>query len=199
MDLLWLAQELEKRGRGSRRDLARVLGLAESAITRILRDERKISSKEADAIKLFFAPQLAEELITPNVDVPVLGTALGGEGEGDFLLNGHALHYVKRPAKFLGRDDVFALYISGSSMEPRYFGGELVFCERRRAPSIGDHVIVEMQPDTEGVSPAYLKRLEGISGSVVKLTQYNPPKKFDVDRKKVSQIIRVLTLADLIG
>ena len=28
MDLLWLAQELEKRGRGSRRDLARVLGLA---------------------------------------------------------------------------------------------------------------------------------------------------------------------------
>lgn len=201
METEWLVQELDKRGRGAKSDLARALGLAESAVTRMVKGERKISAKEADAIRAFLTPQPAanELVILQTADVPVLGTALGGDGDGDFFFNGHALHYVKRPAKFAGRDDIFALYASGSSMAPRYIGGELIFCERRRAPSVGDHVVVELHPAQDGTVPAYLKRFDGLTPTSVRLHQYNPPKSFDVDRRKVRQIVRVLTLGDMIG
>jgi phage repressor protein C with HTH and peptisase S24 domain len=201
MDIDWLKKQLERQGRGAKGKLARALELPDSAISKILGGSRTVSSKEADKIRAFFgAVQPAAELvILPSADVPVLGTALGGDSDGDFLLNGQPLHYVKRPAKFVGRDDLFALYVSGSSMQPRYFGGELIFCEARRAPVIGDHVVVEMHPTTDGIVPAYLKRLDAITPTMVKLTQYNPPKVLEIERKRIRQIVRVLTLADMIG
>lgn len=202
MDIGWLKAELDKRGRGAKGELARALDLNDSAISKILGGRRSVTSNEADKIRAFFGasqPAAQELVILPSADVPVLGTALGGDGNGDFLLNGQPLHYVKRPAKFAGRDDLFALYASGSSMEPRYLGGELIFCERRRAPAIGDHVVIEMHPHADGTVPAYLKRLDAITGSTVKLTQYNPPKTFEVDRKLIKQIVRVLSLNDMIG
>lgn len=201
MDIGWLKKELEKRGRGAKGELARALDLNDSAISKILGGTRGVSSPEADKIRAFFGaaqPAAQELVILPTADVPVLGTALGGDGTGDFLLNGQPLHYVKRPAKFAGRDDLFALYVSGSSMEPRYFGGELVFCERRRAPAIRDHVVVEMHPLNDGTVPAFLKRLEAITGNSVKLYQYNPQKTFEIDRKRIRQIIRVLSLNDMV-
>lgn len=202
MDIKWLAAELDRLGRGSRGDLAKALDLENSAISKILKGTREISALEADGIRAFLNARSAasnEVAILQTPDVPVLGTALGGDGDGDFLLNGHALHYVKRPAKLAGRDDIFALYTSGSSMEPRFFGGELVFCERRRAPSVGDDVVIEMHPNEDGVVPAYLKRLEGITPTVVRLHQFNPARTFEVERRRVRQIVRVMTLADMVG
>lgn len=202
MDVDWLRKELKNRGRGAKGELARVLDLPDSAISKILGGSRGVSSVEADKIRAHFGvaqPPVQDLVILQKADVPVLGTALGGDGNGDFLLNGQAIHYVKRPAKYAGRDDLFAIYASGTSMQPRYHGGDLLLCETRRPPAIGDHVVIEMHATEDGTTPAYLKRLDGITATVVKLTQYNPPKTFEIERKRIKKIIRVISLNDMIS
>lgn len=201
MDIEWLKKELEKRGRGAKGDLARALDLPDSAISKILGGSRGVTSPEADKIRAHFGatqPAPADIVILQKADVPVLGTALGGDGDGDFLLNGQPLHYVRRPAKFAGRTDLFAIYASGTSMAPKFMGGDLVLCEQRRAPVPGDHVVIELHALADGTMPAYLKRLDAITPTVLKVTQYNPPKTFEIERKRVSQIVRVVTLNDMI-
>lgn len=133
-------------------------------------------------------------------DLPVYGTALGGSAGGtEFIMNGQAALYVRRPEKLAGRDDVFALYVQGDSMEPRYFEGELIICETNRPPSVGDFVVVEMKETVDGYRVAYLKRLAGRSGGKLKLKQYNPEKVVELEQAAVHQIVRVLTTHDLVS
>lgn len=128
-------------------------------------------------------------------DVPILGTALGGD-PGGFVMLGET-GFVRRPPRLAGRRDVFALFVQGSSMEPRYLPGELIYLEKRRPPQNLDHVVVEMKPGHDGVQEAYLKQLVGITPTKLRLRQYSPDRVIELDRKKVLQVIRVMTLADL--
>lgn len=84
-------------------------------------------------------------------------------------------------------------------MEPRYKQGELIYLEKARPPQIGDYVVVEMKPGPEGEQPAYLKQLVGRSGAKLKLRQHNPDKIIELDINKVLQVIRVMTLQDMMG
>ena len=59
-------------------------------------------------------------------DLPVLGTAMGGE-EGAFEFNGEVVDYVRRPPGLEMARGAFAIYVQGESMAPRYEEGELVF------------------------------------------------------------------------
>jgi phage repressor protein C with HTH and peptisase S24 domain len=133
-------------------------------------------------------------------DLPVYGTALGGSSGGaEFLMNGDAGLYVGRPDKLTGRNDVFALYVQGDSMEPRFFEGELIICETRRPPSVGDFVVVEMKETVDGYRVAYLKRMAGRSGGKLRLEQYKPAKEIELDLDDVHQVVRVLTTHDLVS
>lgn len=128
-------------------------------------------------------------------DVPILGTALGGE-TGAFVMLGEA-GYIRRPPRMAGRTDVFALFVQGTSMDPRYLPGELIYLEKRRAPQPGDHVVIEMRPDKDGQQEAFLKRLVAVTPTKLRVAQYNPAKTIEIDRKAILQVIRVMTLADI--
>lgn len=134
--------------------------------------------------------------------VPVLGTAEGGAGVGDFEMNGEVVDYVRRPPGVANLRDLFALYCVGTSMIPWRQPGEPVYCSNaRRKPQIGDHVIVEMRP-TEPGEPArvYLKRLVAFKGPSVILGQYNPPRDdLAIPTKAIRAITRVLEWAELTG
>lgn len=84
-------------------------------------------------------------------------------------------------------------------MQPRYFSGELIYVEKQRPPQNGDHVVVELHPDESGTCEAYLKQLVAITPTKIKLQQYNPAKTIEIDRKRISQILRVLSMMDLLG
>lgn len=133
-------------------------------------------------------------------DLPVYGTALGGaSGGAEFIMNGQVALHVKRPEKLQGREDVFALFVQGDSMEPRFFAGELIICETNRPPSVGDFVVIEMKETEDGIRVAYLKRLVGRSAGKLKLKQYNPEKVIDIAVGDYHQVIRVLTTHDLVS
>ena len=133
-------------------------------------------------------------------DVPVLGVTVGGDGGADFSMNGETIDHVRRPPRILGRRDVFALYVQNDSMSPWRESGGIVYVEAARPPQIGDYVVVELTPlkDSDG-RPALLKRLVGLSGSKVKLHQFNPPRTFEIERRKVHRLYRVMDWSELLG
>jgi phage repressor protein C with HTH and peptisase S24 domain len=145
------------------------------------------------------APPLPPQRSEMKRDVPVLGVSYGGPG-GEFSMNGEAIDHVLRPTRFENRKDLFALYVQGSSMEPRYFAGDLIYLEANRPARVGDFVVVEMMPDgPHPEKPAFVKQFAGEAGGKLKLRQFNPSKDFDIPRDKVFKIYRVMTTADLLG
>lgn len=121
-------------------------------------------------------------------DVPILGTAVGGNGDGDFYLNGESGGHAYRPKVLAGVEKVFALYISNDSMTPVFRPGKLVYVSAARAPAIGDYVIVEMHAENgERNGPALLKELVRRTAKEIFLRQLNPLldlKPIPVDRVK---------------
>lgn len=133
-------------------------------------------------------------------DVPVLGTTVGGQ-RGDFSMNaGDPVDYVRRPPRISGRSDVFALYVQGTSMAPWRQPGELVYVEANRAPQNGDYVVIELKPDSDGQDrPAYIKRLVAVTSTKIKVQQYSPARVFEIDRRKVGRMLRVMDWSELLG
>lgn len=157
---------------------------------------------------VLLSPMEGASLERMRRDVPVYGTALGadaivdGEAIEQTMLNrGEVIAYRRRPVLLDGRTDVYALYVQGSSMEPRHSDGDILYVEERKRPSVGDDAIIYLcSPDGEGgevVSSVLVKRLVRKSGSYVELEQYNPHKIFRIPMERVSRMDRVLTLDDL--
>lgn len=152
-----------------------------------------------------FAPGLAiRGAASLKRDVPVRGTVVGGE-DGDFSFNGDVVDMVRRPPGLAGAAAVFAVYVHGDSMSPRFESGDLVFVNPMRPPTPGCDVIVEMAPAEGGdiAGPCYIKRLLRRTADKVVLRQFNPPagekQDFEVDRERVRNLWRVLTPAELLG
>lgn len=136
-------------------------------------------------------------------DVPVRGTVVGG-ADGDFTFNGDVVDLVRRPPGLAGASAVFAVYVHGDSMSPRFESGDLVFVNPSRPPTPGCDVIVEMAANgAEGSGPCYIKRLLRRTADKVVLRQFNPPagekQDFELDQKRIKNLWRVLTPAELLG
>lgn len=134
-------------------------------------------------------------------DVPVFGTAAGAAAtDGAFqLAAGEAVDYVLRPPALAGARDVYAIYVTGSSMEPAHPEGELRFVHPHRVPAPGDTVIIQCQYKPEGPIEAYIKRLVRRNGERIVVEQFNPAGQVEFERRFVLQMHKVLTLSELFG
>lgn len=133
------------------------------------------------------------------LDVPVLGIAVGGS-EADFYLNGQTIDYVRRPPGIANLKDVFAIYVAGSSMHPRFEEGELVYATAVRPPRQGDYVLVEMHASELGEpGAAFLKRFQRRAGSHIICQQFNPPADLEYEFDEIKRIYRVIPTNELMG
>ena len=161
-----------------------------------LRDGRSFLSPLREVELAPDAPAFDE--IGDRRDVPELGISVGGE-EGDFSLNGEVVGYVTRPRSLRGRN-VFAVRVKGSSMEPRYDEGDILYVERHQEPRIGDDGVFEMKPNDEWeAGHAFIKQLvsKGIGGVTVR--QFNPPKPITFRRDEIKQMYRVVPRNELLS
>lgn len=133
----------------------------------------------------------------PN-DVPVYGTAAASHLNGAFQLEPGIVDYVRRPPALAGASDVYALYVEGSSMEPRYQPGDLVFIHPHRPPRPGDTVIVQMElaPHQIEASIGFLRRR---TASHIVIGKLNPQAEVELKRERVRAIHRVLSVNELFG
>lgn len=146
-------------------------------------------------------------------DVPVFSSALAADLEFDEAGNGlrpveqtifemgEVVTHVRRPPGLVATK-VYALFVSGSSMEPRYRPGDPVFVDPQRPPSIGDDVIIQLysqDTDNDEVVAGLIKTLVRRTGSYLELEQYQPHITFRVPMERVAQIHRVIPWREAFG
>lgn len=132
-------------------------------------------------------------------DVPVRGIAVGGD-DGCFEYNGEVVDYVLRPPGIERARNVFAIYVHGSSMAPRFEEGDLVFVHPGRPPVNGCDVLVELTGEDESHGPCYIKRLVRRTPTKLVLQQFNPARSdIEIPLKRLRVLYRILTPAELLG
>ncbi len=157
----------------------------------------------------------AEAVGTMPRDFPVVGSALAA----DLVLNGDGatiaveqveltisdvIEHVRRPLAFQDNGLAYGIYVEGSSMQPRYDPGDLVYVDPRRPPAIGDDVVVQLRNGSghdgeDVVVCAVIKRLVRRSSTMIKLEQYNPALQFELPIERVAQVHRVVRMGELMG
>jgi len=148
-----------------------------------------------------FAPKTAEvpAPAAMPLDVPVYGTAVGGQ-DADFEMNGEVIDRVRRPPGILNARNAFALYVVGSSMQPRYDEGDLIFVHPGKPPVPGCDVVVELNATDEfGRQKALLKTYRGKTPTKLVLSQLNPEAPVELPLDQVKQVLRVLRTNELLG
>ena len=131
-------------------------------------------------------------------DVPVLGTA-AGSARGAFQVDMSAIDFVRRPPGIGTSRDVYALYVVGSSMSPRFEEGELIYVSERRPARVGDYVVVQTVAPDDGSVQAYCKRLVRRTDDALHLDQLNPAADIRLPMREVRAVHRILTLNELFG
>ncbi|MFC3442767.1 helix-turn-helix transcriptional regulator [Sphingobium rhizovicinum] len=145
-------------------------------------------------------------------DIEVFGSALAADIEFDDKGNaafveqtlfemGEVITYARRPPGVSLNAKIYALYVSGSSMEPRYRPGDPLFVDTRRPPAIGDDVVVQLVNSDEEphISTGLIKTLVRRTGSHLELEQYRPEIRFSVPMERVAHIHRVIPTKELFG
>jgi phage repressor protein C with HTH and peptisase S24 domain len=124
--------------------------------------------------------------------IPVLGIAEGGE-DGWSLWNGETVDTVPTPPSLSGAPNGYATYVVGTSMEPRYYPGEVIYVHPGRPVTIGTYVVVQVKPKSDGEPPrALIKRLIKRTALKITLAQFNPEKSFDIPLKDVVSMHRIV-------
>ncbi|WP_380873637.1 hypothetical protein ACFB49_42840 [Sphingomonas sp. DBB INV C78] len=144
-------------------------------------------------------------------DVPVFGTALGVDldvededhhhvlVEQTMLSMTETITTVRRPPGAEGMRNIYALYVVGSSMIPRFHPGTAVFVDPIKPPSLGDDVIVQLRNGSGEITCALVKTLVRRTSKFVELQQYRPEVTFKVAVESIAAIHRVLTTNDMFG
>lgn len=144
-------------------------------------------------------------------DVPIYGTAEGADiklGEKGAVADiqptmiepADIVDYAFRPPGLQARKDVYALYVQGMSMEPRWSPGDLVYVDPRRPPSIGDDVIVQLvDPAGEQVITGLIKRLTRRNHDWIELRQFSPDQHFRIETARIAALHRVIPWTEVVG
>lgn len=105
----------------------------------------------------------------------------------------YVVRFIERPMALRGNDKAYAIYFHGSSMEPRFFAGEVGIVDPTRPCAPGDFVIVQLNDgESDDVVSVLVKRLIRQSSREVVLEQYNPALTFSVPRSRVRHLHRIV-------
>lgn len=145
-------------------------------------------------------------------DLPVYGTALGaarqvdGEAVEQTTLNrAEVVQYAKRPVMLNGRADAYGLFVSGSSMEPRYEDGEMIVIDPKGRVRSGDYVVVYLRPknpeedDGEADRAVLVKKLVRRTATHYELEQFQPALTFRVEAAEVVRVDRVIPWSEMLS
>ncbi len=184
----------------SQQQLAEAANTTQQSIDRIERDAVKRSRSHvevASVLGIEIPTKIANNarISGPaNLDIgsklPAYGQAIGGS-YGEFVLNGNKIDDILAPPALLGVRDAYAVYVSGESMEPRYFAGEVLFINPRLPVRRGDFVVAQIAQDEHSPPLAYVKRFVSKQGTL-KLEQFNPPEILEFDGGDVVSVHKVV-------
>lgn len=131
--------------------------------------------------------------------VPLVGTAMGTEWDGDEAVEMTELHlaeifdFVARPPSVEHDAKAYAITIVGDSMAPRFEPGERAIASPKASVSIGDDAIVQLRgEDSDRIVQVLIKRIVRRTARFVELRQFNPDRTFTVPVERIAAIHRVM-------
>ncbi len=133
------------------------------------------------------------------LDVPVMGTAAGSHLRGAFQFEGGVVDYVRRPPALMGSRDLYALFVEGTSMEPQYFPGDLIYVTPHKPPRAGDIVVVQCRNGDHAPDEATLGIFRRTTEKHVVIGKRNPLAEIEITREHVKAIHKVLSNNELFG
>lgn len=195
MDVKWIAEQLDRPGY-SQAGLARALGKDAAAVNRMLKGERQIKVNEVPAILAYLKtapPDDGTGLYTQAIqslppaggdrpDVPVWASAEAGN-DGAIVLTTEPIDYIRRSERMQGVKSPFAFYVIGASMSPAIEHGDQVVVNPTIPVRPGTDCVF-IQEDATGTMLALVKRLLKSTADHWRVRQFNPPKDFDLPKKK---------------
>lgn len=123
--------------------------------------------------------------------VPVYGLAIGGL-DGRFEFNGQIVDQVFRPPVLNNVANAYAVFVSGDSMEPRYFAGETVYVHPGKPVRKGHFVVVQVRGEDGEPPHGYVKQFVAWTPTRLILKQFNPNQEIDFDRDDVISVHRIV-------
>lgn len=108
-------------------------------------------------------------------DLPVFGTAQGGEGA--ILLTNEAVDWVLRPDALLRVKDGYGIIVTGDSMSPEHKSGSIALVNPHLPAHAGDSCIFRSHAD-DGSVKICIKELVRQTDDAWHVKQHNPPKEF---------------------
>jgi phage repressor protein C with HTH and peptisase S24 domain len=123
--------------------------------------------------------------------IPVYGRAIGGK-DGRFTMNGEIVDTVACPPGLEGVPGLYAVFVTGESMEPRYFAGETVIVHPGRPVHRGDWVVVQILGPEGSAPDGYVKRFEAWTADELVLSQLNPEEVIRFPKQSVVSVHLIL-------
>lgn len=130
--------------------------------------------------------------------IPIVGTAAGSVA-GSIAISERMVDWAPRPVGLAHADDAYALFVSGSSMEPRYRPGELIFVYPGRPAEPGDIVVIQTRRYEGDRVIAYVKELVRRTDKAIVARQYNKPAEIEFTHDSITAVHRVMTVNELMG
>jgi len=98
---------------------------------------------------------------------------------------------IETPSWLKSVPDAYAVFVSGTSMQPRFKPREIVYVHPGRPYRDGDYVVVQLKAN--GVAHAIVKRFVEVTDTHVVLHQHNP------DRKVTHKLEEVAAIHCIVG
>lgn len=109
------------------------------------------------------------------------------------------VRYIRRPPLLAGRRGVYAIYFHGSSMEPRFYAGEVGLVDPNRPPGPGEYALVQLNTgDSDEVVSVLVKKLVRRTAKELVLEQYNPALTFTLPIAQVQRVHRIMPQTELL-
>jgi phage repressor protein C with HTH and peptisase S24 domain len=122
------------------------------------------------------APRLFDE----GDRMPVYAAAEGGNGT--MIVSVDEIDRIPRPYTLEGIAEAYGILITGESMVPAFRPGDTAWVNPRLPPIRDCEAILYQVNDRDGDAIATIKQLVGWNDREWLLQQWNPPKKFKLDR-----------------
>ena len=130
--------------------------------------------------------------------LPVVGRAVGANIGADEVLEitEEPVDQVSCPESLENVPGAYAVRVVGSSMEPRYFAGELLYVHPWRPPSRGSWVLVQVKNPAGHHLLGYVKQFISMTPTRLILRQLNPDMEIEFERSDVEVIHRIVGSAE---
>lgn len=135
---------------------------------------------------------------SPQQTVPVYG----GEIIRDMIKLDDKLPVIEAftcPPGLLGKADIYAIYVPGMSMAPRFRAGEPVFVNPHISPGPGDDVelhVLENESDIRLIVREFIEEIP----EIIRVKQHSPQEKItEYAHTKIKKLQRICTVSELLG